>query len=88
MDVIRAAVVWAAELTMFRASGGRYGHGLTRWSWLQILGFVLIATGVVLFSFAHTPHSLDAVGNNEVDEGESGLLGRRRPATRGQENVR
>ena len=48
MDVIRAAAVWVAELVMSSASAGKYGRGLNSWSWLQVLGFVLIAVGVVL----------------------------------------
>jgi drug/metabolite transporter (DMT)-like permease len=67
MDVLRAAAVWIAEITMFRASGGKYGCGLNRWSWLQAIGFALIITGVVLFAAGSKRNPPDG---SELGEGE------------------
>lgn len=49
IDACRTIVVWAFELIL-NACDDRYGERLTKYSWIQVIGFVLLILGTLFYN--------------------------------------
>eukprot|EP00727_Mastigamoeba_balamuthi_P005624 m51a1_g1681 putative solute carrier family 35 member f6-like (435) ;mRNA; r:433334-435140 len=50
IDACRSILVWAWELLTFYCISEDYGEAWTKWSWLQVGGFVLLILGTVIYN--------------------------------------
>jgi len=50
VDCLRTSVVWAVELGLYYCVGEQYGSPWTRFSFLQLLGFVFLFLGTLLYN--------------------------------------
>eukprot|EP00768_Dysnectes_brevis_P001628 gnl/Dysnectes_brevis/1438_a1629_1677.p1 GENE.gnl/Dysnectes_brevis/1438_a1629_1677~~gnl/Dysnectes_brevis/1438_a1629_1677.p1 ORF type:complete len:395 (-),score=105.75 gnl/Dysnectes_brevis/1438_a1629_1677:163-1347(-) len=48
IDASRSATVWIVMLALYPLTGGAFGETLNSWSWLQLLGFLVLLAGTII----------------------------------------